>query len=79
MANGNNFFTERENQVILLMEQGLSSQEIAKTLKIGRHTVDFHILNISRKLKVHSRMKALIRAASLGLIPSTLGGNNYDV
>jgi ATP/maltotriose-dependent transcriptional regulator MalT len=41
---------------------------MAEELIISVHTVRYHIKNIYRKLDVHTRMDALGRAKSLGLL-----------
>jgi DNA-binding NarL/FixJ family response regulator len=42
--------------VALLVKDGLSNREIAKTLFIQPGTVEFHLTNIYRKLGVASRI-----------------------
>jgi DNA-binding NarL/FixJ family response regulator len=57
-----NKLTERERDVLRLMCQGLSTKQIADTLKLSYHTIDTHVRNIYTKLKVHSRSEAVARA-----------------
>ena len=40
----------REEEVVALVAEGLSNQEIAPRLGISRRTVDAHLHNISQKL-----------------------------
>jgi LuxR family maltose regulon positive regulatory protein len=61
--------SEREQEVLLLVAQGLSNQDIAERLVISITTVKTHIGNIFNKLGVASRTQALARAAELGLLP----------
>ncbi len=61
--------SEREREVILLVAEGLSNQEIAERLFISLATVKTHINNIYNKLGVSNRMQALTRLKELGLIP----------
>lgn len=50
--------TEREREVLRLLAQGLSNQEISNTLQIHVKTVEKHIANIFSKLGVASRVEA---------------------
>ncbi len=61
--------SEREQEVLHLVAEGLSNQEIAERLVISLPTVKTHIGNIFNKLDVTSRTQALARASTLGLIP----------
>jgi LuxR family transcriptional regulator, maltose regulon positive regulatory protein len=61
--------SDRESEVILLVAEGLSNQEIADRLFISLPTVKTHINNIFNKLGVSSRTQALARLEELGLIP----------
>lgn len=60
--------TEREMEVLLLMAQGKSNQEIADELYIAVKTVKVHVSNILGKLEVHDRTQAVIYAFKHGLI-----------
>ena len=66
--------TERELEVLQLVAQGLSNQEIAKRLVIGDATVRTHIGNILSKLHLANRVQAALYALRKGL--STL--DNVD-
>lgn len=54
--------TEREKDVLRLMKQGKSNQEIADDLYIALKTVKVHVSNILGKLDVHDRTQAVIYA-----------------
>lgn len=60
--------SEREREVLHLVAEGLSNQEIAERLYISLPTVKSHIGNIFNKLNVTSRTQAIARAEGLGLI-----------
>jgi two-component system, NarL family, response regulator LiaR len=59
--------TERELEVLQLVAQGLSNQEIAGKLVIGDATVRTHIGNILSKLHVANRVQAALYALRKGL------------
>jgi two-component system, NarL family, response regulator DevR len=50
--------TERENQILALLADGLTDREIADALVISRRTVESHVANILAKLHVGSRVHA---------------------
>jgi DNA-binding NarL/FixJ family response regulator len=54
--------TPREWEILRLIEQGMSNQEIANALVIEMGTVKNHVHNILRKLDVQSRKHAVIFA-----------------
>lgn len=59
--------TEREMEVLRLLAQGKSNQDIADQLIIGIKTVKFHVTNILAKLGVEDRTQAAIYAYKNGL------------
>ncbi len=60
--------TEREQQVLRLIANGLSNREIAAQLSFAESTVKTHLKNIYRKLGVSSRTRAIARARELKLV-----------
>ena len=61
--------TKRENEILGLIAQGLSSKEVAAALFVSKRTIDFHLANTYEKLQVSNRVQAFRIAAQLGLIP----------
>ena len=49
--------TPRERQVINLIADGLSNNEIAERLFIATHTVKSHVRNVMEKLMLHTRLQ----------------------
>jgi LuxR family maltose regulon positive regulatory protein len=60
--------TNREIEILELLQQRLSNKEIATTLFIAPATANRHISNIYRKLDVNSRRQAVARALMLGIL-----------
>jgi ATP/maltotriose-dependent transcriptional regulator MalT len=65
---GRDLFTAREREVLTLLPQRLSYQEMADTLVISPKTVKRHVLTIYKKLGVHSRREAVAKTKALGLL-----------
>ncbi len=64
----NTTLTKRENEVLVLLADGLSNKEIAAKLSISEHTAKFHVNSILQKMNAQKRVEAVVRAAKLGLI-----------
>ncbi|TCN22233.1 response regulator transcription factor [Mesobacillus foraminis] len=60
--------TEREMEVLLLMTEGKTNQEIADDLFIALKTVKTHVSNILSKLQVQDRTQAVIYAFKHSLV-----------
>jgi len=60
--------TDRELDVLQLLNQGMQNKEIAGRLFISAKTVDHHISNIFFKLEVNSRTKAVQEAIRLEIL-----------
>jgi DNA-binding CsgD family transcriptional regulator len=60
--------TDRELDVLKLLQEGLQNKEIAARLFISAKTVDHHISSILYKLEVKSRTKAVHEATRLGIL-----------
>lgn len=61
--------TPRELEVLELVAQGLSNQEIADRLFVSLNTVKTHASNIFGKLDAQRRTQAIQKAKALGLLP----------
>jgi LuxR family maltose regulon positive regulatory protein len=61
----------REIEVLALMAQGLSNDEIARRLVLSLSTVKWHSANIYGKLGVKNRTEAAARARSLSILPAS--------
>jgi two-component system, NarL family, response regulator LiaR len=60
--------TERERDVLHLLADGMSNQQIGETLFIGIKTVKTHVSNILAKLNVEDRTQAAVLALKNGWI-----------
>ena len=60
--------SERELEVLRLIAQGFSNQEITRKLFVALSTVKGHNLRIFAKLQAKSRTEAVARAHELGLL-----------
>jgi len=61
--------SKREHEVLELIAQGLSNQEIADKLFVSLNTVKTHTSNLFMKLEVSRRTQAIQKAKELRLIP----------
>ncbi len=59
--------TPREREVVMLIRQGLSNREIARTLYVGERTVETHITNVLAKLNFSTRAQVAAWAVQHGL------------
>ena len=60
--------SQREMDVLQLMADGLSNQEIADKLFISIHTVKTHSSNLFSKLQVKRRTQAVQKSKEIGLL-----------
>jgi DNA-binding NarL/FixJ family response regulator len=66
--------TEREREVLSLLAQGLSNQEVADRMGISLKTARNHVSNILGRLQVADRTEAVARARAAGLGGEKKGG-----
>jgi DNA-binding NarL/FixJ family response regulator len=62
--------SSREREVLQMVAQGMTSNEISKALFISSRTVDAHRSKLMRKLSLHSRSDLLRFAQRRGIIPN---------
>lgn len=60
--------TAREAEVLQLVADGLSNEEVATRLEIGQKAVQLHLTRIYTKLEVSGRTDAIVQAAKRGII-----------
>lgn len=73
MANGNgqtrqDILSEREQQVLGLVAEGLINRDIAARLNLSENTIKYHLKNILQKLHLHNRAQAVAYALKSGLL-----------
>ena len=65
--------SERELEVLVLLADGLSNQEIADRLFVSLNTIKTHVSSIYQKLNAKRRTQAIQKARDLGIISSPEG------
>ncbi|MEQ6123614.1 response regulator transcription factor [Pseudotenacibaculum sp. MALMAid0570] len=60
--------SKRETEILTQLSKGLNYNEIAQNLTISPSTVRKHIENIYKKLQVHNKMEAVLKAQKRNLI-----------
>jgi DNA-binding NarL/FixJ family response regulator len=63
-ADGMRLLTNREEEVVRLLAEGLQNRDIAKELKLSEHTVKNYLFHIFDKLGVSSRVELVLYAVS---------------
>lgn len=63
-----NPLSERELQVLQLIEKGMSYEEVSGILGITWHTVTAHLRHVYRKLQVNSKGQAVFEAKQRGFL-----------
>src|SRR6202041_1423359 len=69
--------TGRQLDVLRLLSEGASTDEIASRLGLSPTTVRNHIANVLAALGVHSRLQAVVAASKAGLL-EPLGASTDD-
>jgi PAS domain S-box-containing protein len=60
--------TPRQHETLVLLSEGLGTDEIAGRLVVQRDTVRNHVRSLLRTLGAHSRLEAVVKARRAGLI-----------
>ncbi|KTL63218.1 transcriptional regulator [Photorhabdus laumondii subsp. laumondii] len=61
-------FSNRELEVLRYTADGMTSIEISSTICVTKSTVDFHLMNIVKKLDCKNKFQAIAKAVLLGYI-----------
>jgi DNA-binding NarL/FixJ family response regulator len=61
--------SRRETEILTLVNKGLANREISDLLSLSKLTVESHIKNMFKKLRVRSRTEAIFEARAQGLLP----------
>jgi DNA-binding NarL/FixJ family response regulator len=67
-ARGSEVLTARELDILLLLAQGMSNEEIAASLVVEVSTVKSHLARMMPKLGVRSRLQAAVWAYQNGVV-----------
>jgi DNA-binding CsgD family transcriptional regulator len=65
---GAHILTPREMEVLHLVANGETDQQIADSLYVSRRTVNSHVSNILAKLDSANRRQAVVTASRIGLL-----------
>ena len=60
--------TEREEELLVWVAQGLTNQQIGARMFVSEGSVKQYLLNVGRKLQTRSRTSIVVRSIQLGLI-----------
>jgi DNA-binding NarL/FixJ family response regulator len=70
-TNWRDTLTNREYEILLLLEQRLRDKEIADQLSISAETVKAHLKSLYRKLDASGRLDVVVKAQKIGLLQKT--------
>ena len=60
--------SKREIEILSYLTKGKTKKEVARLTTISKHTVDSHIRSIYKKLQVHNRSDAIMKAIREGIV-----------
>jgi len=63
-ANGLSLLTQRQEQIVNMVLEGLPNHEIAEKLHLSAHTVKNHLFRIYEKLGISNRTELILYAQS---------------
>lgn len=70
--------TPSEREVVVRLLGGLSNRQIAASLTVSDHTVEWHLRNVYDKLGVRGRTQLLARLSREDFLPRMIAGNEGD-
>jgi DNA-binding NarL/FixJ family response regulator len=71
--------TQREEQILKLVVDGLGNQDIAKRLVRSQRTVEHHVSSLLGKLNANNRMDVMLRLRNEPWLISGFGSTNNTV
>ena len=71
--------TPRELEILQLLADGMTGDQISKQLGVSPHTLRTHTQNVLMKLKVHSKLEAVVVAIRHGKVVANLEAPSEDV
>jgi|688.fasta_scaffold145457_2 NarL family two-component system response regulator LiaR len=70
--------SKRENEILELIVNGMSNQEIAKHLQLSTQTIKTHVRRLLEKLMVTDRTQAAVKALRDGLVDNSRSQNKSN-
>lgn len=62
------FLTHREEEILTWIATGMTRDQISDQLNVTKHTVNYHLKNIIRKMEANNVTEALLKAIKDGII-----------
>lgn len=72
-SGGADSITAREQDVLELVADGLTTRQMATRLQVSQRTVESHLHNLYQKLDVSTRVAAMVKGRQLGLLKGRPG------
>lgn len=70
--------TPRQHEVLELLVEGASNNEIARSLSITGSTAEQHVIAILSRMGVRNRTEAAVLALRVGLVEQKIGDSRHD-
>lgn len=68
--NDKSTISQKEDKLLRELAKGHSNKEISKTLLISQRSLEYSLTELFQKLNVNSRVEAIKKAKSLGILPT---------
>jgi two-component system competent response regulator ComA len=68
--NEQTIISQKEDKLLRELAKGLSNKEISKALLISQRSLEYSLTELFQKLNVNSRVEAIKKAKSLGILPA---------